>query len=342
MKLAEPVKTADLSAYFSVNSHRSNSFPHYRSLHSKAPRSSHTFQLIDNKTRWSNTIPSHADTLSSRIQLMIYWRLLSDMVSDKQEFDFDFLWTRLQIEPLRLFSVTFQSEIMMLMLNNGLDVDGADINCLEALIAPFRRTVAKLQIAGNIDDSLYLVYRLRGVNSSHTLRKHNVTHQISSDVIEEVASKPIQDTQDIIIDLTDIDESQESIEGTYKEETKDPELQWALKESLRQFQEEKRFVPEDTKSAVELEVINDNEGELRVHCFIYIFHFKQYVEPSVQQDKNHELRMLAKVKDKRIIGKKKFKYNAQLLDEHVTRVLDWWHGNRPPKGVEITETQRCL
>ena len=43
-----------------------------------------------------------------------------------------------------------------------------------------------------------------------------------------------------------------------------------------------------------------------------------------------------------IIGTMSFKMDDQKLNTYLKNVLDWWHGRRPPKGVGIELTRRCL
>lgn len=42
-----------------------------------------------------------------------------------------------------------------------------------------------------------------------------------------------------------------------------------------------------------------------------------------------------------LIGKETFIYNKKEMDMHVHRILEWWRGERPPKGVPIHLTTRC-
>jgi len=44
----------------------------------------------------------------------------------------------------------------------------------------------------------------------------------------------------------------------------------------------------------------------------------------------------------RIIGTKEFDIDDAFLDEHIKSVLEYWHGQRPPHGVDITLTNRCM
>ena len=42
-----------------------------------------------------------------------------------------------------------------------------------------------------------------------------------------------------------------------------------------------------------------------------------------------------------LIGKKTFVYNKRMMNIQISRVLEWWHGERPPEGVPIRLTSRC-
>jgi exonuclease V len=43
-----------------------------------------------------------------------------------------------------------------------------------------------------------------------------------------------------------------------------------------------------------------------------------------------------------IIGTMEFPLDEQFLNSYVADVLRWWHGRRPPKGVEVELSRRCL
>ena len=42
-----------------------------------------------------------------------------------------------------------------------------------------------------------------------------------------------------------------------------------------------------------------------------------------------------------IIGEKRFKYNAYLVDEQVRMALNFWRGIRKAQGVGVENTRRC-
>jgi hypothetical protein len=46
--------------------------------------------------------------------------------------------------------------------------------------------------------------------------------------------------------------------------------------------------------------------------------------------------------DMTIIGTKTFDYDDAMLNEHVAHTLEWWYGNRNPRGVSLEQSSRCL
>ncbi|KAK2461457.1 hypothetical protein APHAL10511_005920 [Amanita phalloides] len=131
-------------------------FASQNSLKKKAgKRFTYVLQLLDTKTRWNDSLPSFEDTLPSRLQVMIYYRLLSDLVSESVPFDFPLLWRKLRLNSVQLFSTSF-------LVGAGL-VTGDDQDrtaCLDELVLLLRRTVKKLDLVG-VDPELQIVYRLR-------------------------------------------------------------------------------------------------------------------------------------------------------------------------------------
>lgn len=43
-----------------------------------------------------------------------------------------------------------------------------------------------------------------------------------------------------------------------------------------------------------------------------------------------------------IIGKVHFDVDNNLLDDYLSSILEFWYGKRPPKGVDVELTRRCL
>ncbi|KAL1748951.1 exonuclease V [Schizophyllum fasciatum] len=79
-----------------------------------APAPKYTLNLVDTKTRTTHSTPSHEDALPSRIQLMLYHRILSDLLSTSPSFDFAHLWATLDLDPYRPFPTTILRDTGML------------------------------------------------------------------------------------------------------------------------------------------------------------------------------------------------------------------------------------
>lgn len=43
-----------------------------------------------------------------------------------------------------------------------------------------------------------------------------------------------------------------------------------------------------------------------------------------------------------IVGRTRFPLDRDLLDSFLTDILAWWDGERPPRGVSLEQTKRCL
>jgi exonuclease V len=43
-----------------------------------------------------------------------------------------------------------------------------------------------------------------------------------------------------------------------------------------------------------------------------------------------------------ILGTRKILMDDNRLDAHLEDILRWWFGIRPPKGVELAQSGRCL
>jgi hypothetical protein len=43
-----------------------------------------------------------------------------------------------------------------------------------------------------------------------------------------------------------------------------------------------------------------------------------------------------------IIGTKEFTVDESFLDTYLVDILQWWHGDRKPRGVPLERSRRCL
>ncbi|KZV80698.1 hypothetical protein EXIGLDRAFT_756105 [Exidia glandulosa HHB12029] len=121
--------------------------------------------LIDNKTRASSGLPKPRDTMPSALQLMLYYRLLSDLLyppldvsGSRQPYDFAPIWKHVGANPTLPFSEKFQRELAKL----GEVHDLAHVQCLNDVVNIWQRTVNVLRgtIKG-LNSELEIVYRTR-------------------------------------------------------------------------------------------------------------------------------------------------------------------------------------
>lgn len=111
--------------------------------------------LKDNKTRRHRSVPPHHDTLSGRLQLMLYRRLLAQLVAKSPLYDFRPLWKRLGLKSSSRFPTKFL--VQANLISNNTDSQTA---CLDDLVTSWHKLVEEANIQG-INENLELVYRLR-------------------------------------------------------------------------------------------------------------------------------------------------------------------------------------
>ncbi|KAJ2932816.1 hypothetical protein H1R20_g4269, partial [Candolleomyces eurysporus] len=140
---------ADIEDYFIPSPRKGNK--------SSEKRKEGRFSLLlrDTKTRVKDAMPPEEDTNGSRLQVMLYHRLLSELISTEKSFDFVALWDRLGIDSQVEFSTGFLVQAGLLDHNNGFSV----IN-LDGLVDSWRRTLEASSIV-DVDPNLQLVYRLQ-------------------------------------------------------------------------------------------------------------------------------------------------------------------------------------
>ena len=129
---------------------------------------SHILHIIDNKTRYNISVPSHADSLSSRLQLMLYCQMLSRaLTSSDAGTSFSTFCARIGLKPARKFSEAFMTEMASLVVENGLSLHFLDAKCLKDMDFPYRETIKDmgLNLEGCVSKRLSVVYRLRGMVS---------------------------------------------------------------------------------------------------------------------------------------------------------------------------------
>ncbi|KAL1676119.1 exonuclease V [Schizophyllum commune] len=162
---------------------------------------SYTLSLLDTKTRTTRSIPSDADALPSRIQLMLYQRILSDLLRASPSFDLAYLWAKLDLDPYRPFPTTVLKDTGMLpdTLDNGQ-------LCLSDVVELWWKLRDELN--AEVASRLQLVYRLipeserRGMRGKGRGRESSLKErededlaraiQASLDDLREVETPPVE------------------------------------------------------------------------------------------------------------------------------------------------------
>ncbi|KZT27680.1 hypothetical protein NEOLEDRAFT_1130740 [Neolentinus lepideus HHB14362 ss-1] len=120
------------------------------------PLPKYVLHLSDSKTRRTMTLPSDDDALPSRLQLMLYHRLLLSLVSLSSPFDFSKLWSQLGVRPQARLSEKFLADTG-LTLGEGSETE---IVCLDDLTAAWFTATERLDV-DTVDKHLKLMYRTR-------------------------------------------------------------------------------------------------------------------------------------------------------------------------------------
>ncbi|KAF8512848.1 exonuclease V [Hysterangium stoloniferum] len=308
-----------------------NDTPMFRSLASSnvSFRKTHTLHLIDHKTRLSPTLPPESATLSSRLQLMLYRRLLDGLVSLKSPFDFHRLWEHLRLDPTRKFSTPFLKQLY--------PNERPWATCIQNLQDQWSTVLGRLEVEEEgfgdasggfpIHQQLTVIYRRRAAGKDDRRRRVR----------------------------------QPSLEPS----SEDKDLQAAILASLRQPDVPARNTNDEVKlgngagdslNAPDVSgapnVRNNDADTMGASAVTPVApqpqkqDGSQVLHPDTTQSNSHSECNTAKPGDDvdlgGIIGTLEFQHDDALLNEHLARVLQWWYGKRDPVGVSIENIDRCM
>ncbi|KAI0632186.1 exonuclease V a 5' deoxyribonuclease-domain-containing protein [Trametes polyzona] len=210
--------------------------------HTQPPR--YTLHLSDTKTRTRPSLPPDEDAFASRIQLMLYHRLLANLLASAvpsleatTPLDFSAFWKRVKVNPTRKFSEGFlmQAGLAPSTAANSDGASGVESSdptsatntttayssdsgspqCLNDLTAAWAHAVEALNVAA-VDNTLTLVYR----NQIIRARKKHAGAPTDSELSP-------QEAQDLAAAL------QASVGDMQGETDFDPDLSRAIFESLK-------------------------------------------------------------------------------------------------------------
>lgn len=166
----EETRTADqppIEEEIRDNSTTGSSIP--RPVHSEP--TFYDLTLVDYKTRRMPSLPPDEDTISSQMQLMLYHRLLSPLLSP-ETFDFDALWAKQAVNPHQSFSRQFVEDIGLLT-RDGKDFSfHVDLNSMVAawvsVVHSARNSSEQLR---GIHSELQIIYRKSGAGKDSVLKQ---------------------------------------------------------------------------------------------------------------------------------------------------------------------------
>ncbi|KAJ3851825.1 exonuclease V [Lentinula lateritia] len=283
-----------------------------------------TLHLIDTKTRRTNSLPGDEDTLPSRFQLMLYHRMLTKLMATTDAFDYPSFWQKQELDDVASFSHTFLAQTLLT----------SETNCLRHLTDLWHIAVSRLNGA-KIDSTLQLVYRLQPIRQRSFRKSQKESFTSSPEEIEiakaieasmrdfQLKSKDErQFSQALAHSVTD-PEVGSSVTEQEKNPVDDPELLWALEQSL-------------------LTHLNDNGLDSTVELWTELLAAQsQNIQSPPPIDNAAQHKSFANHHSD-IIGTKEFEFDAKCLDEYLEDILKWWNGDRKPRGVSLEQSGRCF
>ncbi|KAF7981088.1 hypothetical protein HWV62_34783 [Athelia sp. TMB] len=298
---------------------------------SRPLRAGYTLHLLDTKSRKSRSLPEDSDTKSSRLQLMLYHRLLSALICN--DFDFDSLWKRLKLNPLKQLSARFQAQSGLIFSG-----DGPRLNCLDGLVQMWNSNVRLLDIGG-IDPTLVLVYRFqpqvkRKKKWAGRKRTGDISQSIVSQEESDIARAIAESMQDIAgVSATGGNEIDDDLAAAIAESLKQPAI------TVPSFSDEGSNTGVLTGGTSPDGTVSDGVAEdpdvllVLQQSLVDRLGAKEETLDAVDNtsDSSSDFKNSGELM---IIGTKDFKMDDIFLDAYLTDILQWWHGKRQPKGVE--------
>lgn len=290
--------------------------------------------LRDTKTRRRlNSLPSDDDAFSSRMQLMLYHSLLSALLSPT--FSFSVFWEKIQVNPRAQFSDAF-------LLQAGLARELEGKACLDGLENLWRSMVHSLCLQG-VSPTLEIVYR------ANTKSKRGVASEVSRLNTSDDSAMTLQEARDFA----------RAIAVSLQEHVHDSDLDRAIAESLRDIgpgEESDATLTDGRNSVADTQSPPPQVAEQLAD----MAHVPWYARSGVADNNTQSEAMegewsmagfgpsdllappLPQHEASRIIGRKTFTFDEAALHAYVQKVLQWWDGERPPRGVDVEHTHRCL
>ena len=269
---------------------------------------------------------------------MLYHHLLSSLLSPT--FSFSAFWEKVQVDPFAQFSDTFLRQSGLARQTDE-NVVLTSAECLDDLTDLWHSTVRSLQVQG-VSPTLEIVYRTQAKGSSAAPDGFRQTR-----LTDDFGNVADRETRDLAL----------AIEASRREFDDDPDLQRALAESLRDAVPEKDSEAELTGSKIPdadthfpsrqgTEQLSD-KPHIPSHAGSAATESTQPEDAERDQQTGEwsaadlGTRAGKRKESPGVIGRKSFTFDEAVLHAYVQDVLQWWRGERPPRGVDLEHTRRC-
>ena len=283
-------------------------------------------QIFDAKTRSNATVPKHVDTFPARLQLMLYWRLLDQIIKLEMETFFEFC-SHLHLDLDEPFADDFKKEISEIALDNQFSLHFLDANCLKDVVLPYRETINELGVNYTISESLLLVYRMRKGTKKGAGSKIDTEEQGTGS--REPSSLP---SKELLEPVEGIDDYSSLNTSTSFPVSKHGEDNPRIHNSPMHTMTANSFNVGESLTQTTL------LPQKRARCDSQETEGSATAEDESMEKSNDSVHVIS---PGQIIGTKRFLYKQKVLDNYLTSVLEWWHGKRLPIGVQPEQINRC-
>ncbi|TFK26634.1 hypothetical protein FA15DRAFT_262361 [Coprinopsis marcescibilis] len=283
----------------------------------RSPSRRRILQVWDTKTRTVDWLPPDEDTYASRLQVMLYLRLLEGLLSIDVPFDFPAFWKKAGVDQSKAFSKRFIAQTGLLVHHN----EGLPTTNLDGLVQSWQNLVESSGVI-EIDHKLRLIYRRQPEGTvrkgKRVVRIHRAAQVLDRE--DHALAKAIEASlaESRMLEAAAGARGEGTSNGPDKrppcpkndDEEIDEELQKALYRSL--LPQSKGSPPPGGKGSPSDPIsVDDNE---EADTSIYSF---------------------------KTIGTKAFFFDGPMLQGHIDYILEFWQGKRKPQGVSESLVRRC-
>ncbi|KAG1749747.1 exonuclease V a 5' deoxyribonuclease-domain-containing protein [Suillus paluster] len=311
--------------------------------------------LVDYKTRRVPSLPPEEDAVSSKLQLMLYHRLLSALLSP-ETFDFDALWAKQGINSHKSFSKQFVEDIG-LSTRDERDLPEFHVDLctmIAAWVSVVHLARSSIERLRCVNPELHIIYRKakdsfrdrqqkakseeKAVNSPLEALSRQEELDIARAIEESLrplcqeageaststqAAAHIRDTfavqsEELVLDEVDL--ASPALENPEPTRV----MQDPLHACTQDVPDSKAIVPKEHEGTPAADEVTNLEDRTLLA--------RNSDSPNEEDTSGHST----------ILGTRTFVMDDNRLDAHLEDVLQWWFGIRPPRGVELAQSTRCF